>query len=346
MSEQKKWYEHAGDDSDVIVSTRVRVARNLAGQPFVWRLRVPERRELLRSILAAVQDERLAISGQLSCTLMEELSKTQAVSLAERGLVSPEFIARREGKALLCSEDESLSVAVNGGDHLLLAAMRPGLDLDGANAAADRIESMLSRALDFAFDREFGYLTADPANLGTGMHAELTLHLPGLARAGSLSRVAAGFSQLGLSLREGVGAEAGAELYRLSNRVTLGISEQEAVFNLKSMAYQVVTQERAARKALCQSLESQDRIFRSLGVVQNARLLPLGEFMECFTNVRLGVAEKLIRRGPAMESMAAVMTAAQPATLTLRAGQAMTAAERDAARAALVRSAWGADEKE
>ena len=105
-------------------------------------------------------------------------------------------------------------------------------------------------------------------------------------------------------------------------------------------------QERAARKTLCQSIEVQDKIFRSLGVVQNARLLSLSEFMECFTNVRLGVAEQLIRRGPAMDSMAPLMAGAQPATLMLRAGRSMTASERDAARARLVRAAWGNDGKE
>ena len=346
MTEQKKWFEYAGDDSDVIVSTGVHVVRNLANYPFVWRMRAQERKAMLHTILTAVQDDRLSIAGTLSCTSLEELSKTEAVSLAERGLVSPEFIAKREGRALLCNADESLSVVVNGNDHLYLTAMRPGLDLDGAGAAADTLESVLGHAFDFAFDREFGYLTADPANLGSGMHAELTMHLPGLARAGSLSRVAAGLSQLGLSLREGPGAESAAELYRLSNRVTLGISEQEAVFNLKSMAYQVVMQERAARKTLCQSIEVQDKIFRSLGVVQNARLLSLSEFMECFTNVRLGVAEQLIRRGPAMDSMASLMAGAQPATLMLRAGRSMTASERDAARARLVRAAWGNDGKE
>ncbi len=340
MSEKKKWYEYAGDDSDVIVSTRVSVARNLKDHPFVWRMRAAERKAVLRTVISAVQDEHLSIAGLFSCTLMEELTKTQAVSLAERGVVSPEFIAKCEGKALLCSEDESISIAVNGGDHLLLSAMRPGLDLDGAGSAADTLESVLSRVLPFAFDREFGYLTADPANLGTGMHAELTMHLPGLARAGSLSRVASGLAQLGLSLREGVGAESGAELYRLSNRVTLGISEQEATFNLKSMAYQVVMQERAARKTLCQPIENQDRIFRCLGVLQNARILPLGEFMECFSNVRLGIAQQMFPAGPAMDAMAPLMMRAQPATLTLLAGRSMTAAERDAARADLVRALW------
>lgn len=344
MSEKKKWFEYAGDDSDVIVSTRVSLSRNLDGHPFVWRMRAEEREEVLGEILAAVGNERLSVSGLFTCTRMESLTKTQAVSLAERGLVTPEFIAKREGKALLSCEDESVSIAVNGNDHLLLCAMRPGLDLDGAGAAADTLESVLSRAVSFAFDREFGYLTADPANLGTGMHAELTMHLPGLARGGSLPRLAANLGELGLSLREGVGAEASAELYRLSNRVTLGISEQTAIANLKSMAYQVVMQERAARETLCGSVECQDRVFRALGVVQNARLLPLSEFMDCFSNVRLGAAQQQYRGGPALDTMASVMAKAQPATLTLLMGKTMTASERDAARASLVRSVWGPKE--
>ena len=337
MHETKKWFDYAGDDSDVIVSTRVCVARNLAGFPFAWKMRASDRKTVLRTVLEAAQSSRLAIAGQFSCRLLEELSKTELVSLAERGLATPDFIARREGRALLCTEDESLSVSVNGGDHLLLAAMRPGLDLDGAYSAVDTLESVLSRALDFAFDEEFGYLTEDPADLGTGMHAELTLHLPALARAGSLPRVAAGLSKLGLRLREGLGAEPQAELYRLSNQVTLGISEQEAVFNLKSMAYQVVTQERSARSALCGTVEMQDRIFRALGVLQNARILPLPEFMSCFSQVRLGVSQQLFE-GIRLDGMAALMAEAQPATLMLGADKALSAAERDIARASLARS--------
>ena len=345
MSEGKKWYEYAGDDSDVIVNTRVNVARNLAGTPFAHRMKAADRKAVLSAVLEAAGDRRLSIAGQLRCSLMEELTKTEAVALAERGVVSPEFIAKREGRALLCSGDESLSVAVNGGEHLLISAMRPGLDLDGASNAADHMESILSRVLEFAFDPEFGYLTEDPANLGTGMHAEMTLHLPALSRSGALGRVAAGLSQLGLRLREGVGAEAGADLYRLSNRVTLGISEQEAVFNLKSMSLQVVLQERAARKSLCGTIECQDQIFRAYGILKNARLLPLNEFMQAFSNLRLGVAQQMFREGPPMDVMAPIMAAAQPANLMLRAGRALSKAEQNAFRGKLVRAALEGPER-
>ena len=218
MHETKKWFDYAGDDS---MSSSPHVCASRA----IWPVsRLPGKcahltaRRFCAPCWKRLRAAALPLPAGFPCRLLEELSKTELVSLAERGLVTPDFIARREGRALLCTEDESLSVSVNGGDHLLLAAMRPGLDLDGAYSAVDTLESVLSRALDFAFDEEFGYLTEDPADLGTGMHAELTLHLPALARAGSLPRVAAGLSKLGLRLREGLGAEPQAELYRSPTR--------------------------------------------------------------------------------------------------------------------------------
>ena len=320
MSEAKKWYAYPGQEQDVVVSTHIYLSRNLEGYPFVRRMRSAEQREVMETVLSAIENDRLPLAGLFSFWPFREMDKTSAVSFVERGLVTPEYIARREERGLLLTQDESLSIVLNGEDHLQIHTSRPGLDLEGAYDSADRLERILSKELTFSFDETFGYLTQNPADLGTGMHASLLLHLPALAGNGAVPRVASSLSRLGIDLRESMEAQGRASIYRLTNRVSLGISEQEALCNLRSMAMQVITQERAARKALCRQIDAEDKAFRSRALVSSARLLSLNECMELLSNVRLGVSQGFYSF-PGYETIAQWMAEVQPATLSLSVDQ-------------------------
>ncbi len=320
MSEAKKWYAYPGQEQDVVVSTHIYLSRNLEGYPFVRRMRSVEQREVMETVLSAIENDRLPLAGLFSFWPFREMDKTSAVSFVERGLVTPEYIARREERGLLLTQDESLSIVLNGEDHLHIHTSRPGLDLEGAYDSADRLERILSKELTFSFDETFGYLTQNPADLGTGMHASLLLHLPALAGNGAVPRVASSLSRLGIDLRESMEAQGRASIYRLTNRVSLGISEQEALFNLRSMAMQVITQERAARKALCRQIDAEDKAFRSRALVSSARLLSLNECMELLSNVRLGVSQGFYSF-PGYEIIAQWIAEVQPATLSLSVDQ-------------------------
>ena len=268
---------------------------------------------------------------------MGSLTQTDAVSLVERHLVSPEFASEREGRGLLLMKDESVSIMINEEDHLRIQVMQQGLALDEVYQMANRLDTLLDERLKFAFDDRLGYLTQCPTNLGTGMRASLMLHLPALQDSGAMNRIAGNLSKLGMTIRGlyGEGTQPKGALYQLSNQVTLGLSEEAAISNLKDIALQLVAQERAARKNLVKQIETQDAIGRSLGILRYAKLLNNDEFMKLISNVRLGISMGYIDH-ISYDQINTLMIEAQPATLMKQAGKNLSPMERDQKRAELV----------
>ena len=339
MSELK-WYEKAGQNSNVVVSTRVRLARNLRRQVFPARASLAQKEAVVKEVRAALLNGNSVLSREFRFLPLEELSPQAAASLVERHIVSPEFIADRQGKAVLVSEDESVSIMINEEDHVRIQVLREGLALKEAAETADRIDTLLGETLDFAYDREFGYLTQCPTNLGTGMRASLMLHLPGLTESGSMARVAANLSKLGLTLRGafGEGSKAVGEMYQLSNQITLGLSENQAIENLSAIAGQLMGEEKKMRAAMCQDAGWQDRISRAAGALKWARMMSGSEAAEELSLVRMGIAEGLLE-GMEMGEVNGLMVQAQPATLMAKMGKAMEEGERDRVRAGMLREA-------
>ncbi|MBQ4258131.1 MAG: protein arginine kinase [Clostridia bacterium] len=327
-----KWYEKAGTEDGIIISTRVRFARNLREYPFPSRLTLRQREEIIEKVWNALSASPIA-NGFLRKNL-SELSNIERVSLVERHLVSPELIASPEGRAAFIYEDESISIMVNEEDHLRIQVMKEGYNFEQALELADQIDSLLNEKLSFAFDSDLGYLTQCPTNLGTAMRASLMLHLPALQESGSISRISATLSRLGIAIR-GTYGEASrpvGAIYQLSNQLSLGLGEQEAIDNLKDIAAQLLEREKTARKKMIENLNVQDQIARSIGILKSARLLSADEFMRLCSNVRLGISEGLIRN-VSPEIINALTIHVQPATIQLRSGKALSPSERDALRA-------------
>ena len=306
----KKWYEKAGDQGDIIVSTRIRLARNLRNCPFPCKLQKDGMLKVDAAVKDAVLNGNSAIAGEFDYIDMGSLTQTDAVSLVERHLVSPEFASDREGRGLLLMKDESVSIMINEEDHLRIQVMQQGLALDEAYQMADHLDTLLDERLKFAFDDRLGYLTQCPTNLGTGMT------IRGIY---------------------GEGTQPKGALYQLSNQVTLGLSEQAAISNLKDIALQLVAQERAARETLVKHVETQDAIGRSLGILLYAKLLNNDEFMKLISNVRLGISMGLIDH-ISYDQINTLMIEAQPATLMKHAGKNLSPSQRDQRRADLVHS--------
>lgn len=339
MNEPLKWYEKNGPQGDVAVSVRVRLARNLQGYPFPGRLNDAGKKQVLEVIKEAVLGPNSLFAGFFAWVPVSSLSRTAAVSLVERHLVSPEFISRPQGRALLLSKDESIEVMINEEDHIRIQVLQEGLSLKEAWQTASRLDDALNERLSFAFDPHLGYLTQSPVDLGTGMRASLVLHLPAMEESGVIGRTASNLSKLGLSLQSawGEGEEVVGCLYQFSNRVTLGLSEEEALSNLETIAMQLLRQERGAREKLMQRLDTQDTVARSLGILQNARLLGQGECPKLLSNVRLGVSCGFLK-GISLETLNSLLVLTQPATLRLPSGQEeLPGQEQEILRARLVR---------
>lgn len=327
-----KWYLGEGEQSDVVLSTRIRLARNLADYPFPARLDTKSR----IAVNEIVRDAVPAAAG-LKYIEMKTLTQAQIVSLAERHLISPEFASSTDGRALLLSDSEEISVMLEEEDHIRLQVMKPGLSLAEAYAEADRLDSAINEHVKFAFDERLGYLTECPTNLGTGMRASVMLHLPALTALGRMNTLASTVSKLGLTIRGayGEGSASMGDLYQLSNQVTLGITEKGAIENLKTIVLQLASQERAARAELLKNAETEDMIYRAYGVLKSARLLGTKEFMQLASRVRMGAVGGLLGVDPKL--LNELMVSMQPASLNAQAGKILDARERDILRAKTVR---------
>ncbi len=327
-----KWYLGEGEQSDVVLSTRIRLARNLAEYPFPARLDTKSRiavNEIVRDAVPA--------AANLKYIEMKTLTQAQIVSLAEKHLISPEFASSADGRALLLSDSEEISVMLEEEDHIRLQVMKPGLSLSEAYAEADRLDNAINEKVKFAFDERLGYLTECPTNLGTGMRASVMLHLPALTALGRMNTLASTVSKLGLTIRGayGEGSASMGDLYQLSNQVTLGITEKGAIENLKTIVLQLASQERAARTELLKSVETEDTVYRAYGVLKSARLLGTKEFMQLASRVRMGAVGGLLSVDP--KQLNELMVSLQPASLNAQAGKTLDARERDILRAKIVR---------
>ena len=325
--------------NDVVISTRIRLARNLKDFPFPCKLNSQGREKVIEKVRDAVKKSNSPVASDFSFIRMSELTSSQSVSLVEKRLVSPEFISDTDGRALLISKDECFSIMINEEDHIRLQVITKGLSLEQAYDTADKLDTLLDENLDFAFDEKLGYLTQCPTNLGTGMRASVMLHLPALEKSRAINRIAGNLSKLGLTIRgaHGEGTEPKGALYQLSNQVTLGISEKAAIENLKNITEQLIAQENQARERLCSSIDIQDAISRSLGILRSALVISHDEALKLLSNVRLGIVSKQIT-DVSTETIDKLMLAVEPATLTVSLNKNLSAHDRDIERAKLIRA--------
>ncbi|MCQ2460910.1 MAG: ATP--guanido phosphotransferase [Clostridia bacterium] len=332
-----KWYELQGAENDVIISTKVAIARNVKGYNFTIKLNSEEKYEIADKI-DEILDKKLP--GKFVSTPMNEVGRDLQISLAEQNLVTPEFVSYAEGRTLVTTEDQSLSIMVCEEDHLKIQSLLPGLELEKAYELSNTLDTLLDEDLEFAFDKKLGYLTQCPTNIGTAMRASVTLQLPALSMRGQIPKLASMVSKLGLVLSGAYGEADNpvGSLFQLSNQVTLGISEQAAIDNLKSISLSIVEQERAFRKDLMNSLKFQDIFWRSFGTLKNARVISFGEFMESMAIIKVGVATGEVE--VPCEKLNELIFTMQPATLNVAYGQSLDRGIRDAKRAEAIRNVF------
>lgn len=327
-----KWYIGEGDHNDIVISTRIRIARNLADYPFPVRLDNKSKIEVNEKIRDALDGKE-----NLTYTELKTLTRSQIISLAERHLISPEFASNSDARALLMSDNEDISIMLCEEDHIRIQVMKSGLALKEAYELADKIDTEINQSLKYAFDEKLGYLTQCPTNLGTGMRASVMLHLPALTAKGQIGSLASTVSKLGLTIRGayGEGMSAMGDLYQLSNQVSLGISEKSAIDNLKTITLQLAAQERAAREEASKSIETEDAVFRAYGILKSARILSTKEFMSLISKVRLGAVLGMIKTD--LKTINELMVSMQPATINAFVGKTLSLEERDVERAKIVR---------
>ena len=322
---------------DIIVSSRVRLARNYADLPFRLKAKPQDGEACIRRTLDALRD----LPESSTFYQLRSMGETERGCLVEDHLISPDLLMHEEEGAALIRGDEKISVMMNEEDHLRIQAFSPGDQLQEAAENAFAIEDTLERRLSFAFDAQLGYLTACPTNTGTGMRASAMLHLPMLTISKQMGKVNQLAAKLGLTLRGiyGEGSEARGFLYQLSNQVTLGRTEQELLETVGAVARQIAEMERVFRSKVWEKdpVGFEDQLNRSLGLMRFARRMNEKEFMTHWSNLRMGAAmEKLPL---SLETCDAVLKAAQPAHVKKLAGRELTPREQEEKRSDMLRAA-------
>jgi protein arginine kinase len=344
------WLEASGPHAEIVLSTRVRLARNFQGRAFGGRLREEERERIYTEARAAADQGRLLRDG-IAVELAELPAPARRV-LLERHLISREMagspgsgeVAR--GSALFLSRDERVGVLINEEDHLRLQSILSGLRLQDAFRLVDDLDEDLGHALSFAYHPEFGHLTSCPTNVGTGLRASVFLHLPGLVLTKEIGKVLQGIGQVGLTFRGlyGEGSEVVGNFFQISNQTTLGKSEDDLIDHLQEIVSRVIQYELQARSVLMRDAPTviEDKIWRAYGLLRYARSLGFEEVMNLLSGVRLGVSMKLLP-GPSVYTLNKIMIYTQAAHLEEGAGRSLSEAESDLHRAAYVRRILAAE---
>lgn len=337
-----RWMESGGLHSDVILSSRIRLARNLEGLPFPHRMDQAQAEQLIRQVEQGVKEINLmGLPSRVELYRLAEAPGLERQVLVDKHLISPQQAQDARGKAVAISEDESVSIMVSEEDHLRIQVLAPGLQLKETWRIASTIDDALENKLNYAFHPHRGYVTACPTNVGTGLRASVMMHLPGLVLTQQAGRLFHSLSQLGLVVRGlyGEGTEAAGHMFQISNQTSLGKAEEEIIEHLEAVALKVIEAERQARQHLFSEmrLQIEDRVNRAYGILSTARIMTSEEAMRLLSDVRLGIGLGIF---PAIshESINELMVAMQPAFLQKAEGRELNAHERDVKRAALIRS--------
>lgn len=332
-----KWYEDKSLDSGVVLSARIRLARNIKGYPFSQRLNPRQAGELAEKVRAAVINDRTPIGKSFTYTYLPSLDGNQKLAMLENHIVSPELVKKQSPCGVLTNEDNSVNILINEEDHIRIQAMRPGYGIDRAWEEADRIDSLIGESVKYAYDEEFGFLTSCLTNTGTGLRASFMLHLPMLEANGKMRELAANVSKFGMTIRGiyGEGSEPLGAIYQLSNQITLGKSESEIIELLKNIASQIIDKENALREQALKSksVDMEDIACRALGTLKYCAKISSAEAMTLLSRVRLGIVSGIIDAGCCKTDIFNVMMKIQGGNLQSRIGHTAGEAERDRERA-------------
>ena len=326
------WYTKTGKDGDVVLSSRVRLARNIKGIPFGKRMSELSQQEIIDRASKALNHLKL-----IDLNKMNEIEKQ---ALLEQHLISADMISNDRKKALLLNDDSSISVMLGEEDHIRIQSMTPGFDLDLCLENANKIDDELEKCVEYGFNEKFGYLTCCPTNVGTGMRASVMMQLTALVMSGKMESIVSVLSKLGIAVRGiyGEGSKALGNIFQISNQVTLGVSEEETLQKMKQIVSELAEKEREAAKKIYEEnkYRLEDKIMRSLGILKNAVILTSDETMSLLSDVRLGINTGIIKN-ISLEDVMKTMYSVLPATV-VRNYNTSSAEDRDLKRAEIVKA--------
>ncbi len=330
------WYVQNGKESDVVLSSRVRLSRNIKGYPFTNKCTEEE----LKEIYNKIKDITPLIGYNLKFISMEDMDDVTKQSLVEKHIISPDFArTKMPYTAIIINDEENICIMVNEEDHIKLQVFTSGLDIDNILNLAIEIDEKLEELLPYSYHQKYGYLTACPTNVGTGLKISTLVHIPGLEMTGNLSKMLNVVNNLGMNVRGiyGEGTKAEGDIYQIANNQTLGITEKEIAKNLNLITQKIIEQERIARKYLTKnSVKLEDKVYRDYGILTNARRLSEDEAIELISSVKLGTDLGIIKE-LTDKKVAELILYTKPANIQKRVGKKLSVLNQDIARCEIIK---------
>lgn len=329
------WYKE--NNNDIVISTRIRLARNMKKYPFPNAMTEAQLKSAVTEVENAVTGGNSTLSKTFKNLHMSELDEIGRGELVEKHLISPGLGKRA---SVMISDDECMSIMLMEEDHIRLQIIKGGFCLDEAWNLADKVDDVIEESIEYAFHKDFGYLTACPTNTGTGLRASVMMHLPALTMTNNMDRIISSASNLGIAVRGlyGEGSKAYGSLYQISNQITMGMSEEELIEKLKNIVGQIKGHEEKMRETLMKENKDalEDRLWRSYGTLKYARSITSNEAKSLISDVILGVNMGIIKKEDA--NFIELMIETEPSVLSRNAGKNLTPAERDRKRAENLRA--------
>ncbi|MBU1320343.1 MAG: protein arginine kinase [candidate division Zixibacteria bacterium] len=333
-----KWLQADGTDAAIVLSSRIRLARNVADIHYPDRASDEMQAKAKEYVRSALEEKGMLDIGKLyESETIDDLDRN---FLIERHLISPEFLRTSTNRALYVRDDESVSIMINEEDHLRIQSFQSGLEIQTAMNNAERTDHELGNKLEYDFSSDYGFLTSCPTNVGTGLRASVLIHLPGLVLTNEIDGVLSQITKVGLAVRGfyGEGSDVLGNIFQVSNQTTLGRKEEDIIGSLEEVTRQLMAHEENARTTLIRDAgeEIKDKIWRAYGILKHARVLSSGEAMNLLSAMRMGVAMGILDMLP-LRLINEIMLLVQPAHLQKLLNEELSPSERDSRRAQLVR---------
>lgn len=330
------WYLQTGNKGDVVSSTRIRLARNIKGIPFVTKYTKEDALKVIDIMEKAISK----LGYGLKLVKLKDLDDITKIALVENHIISPEFAYNKgEIGAIAINDEENISIMINEEDHLRIQVISSGLELENSLALATEIDKKLEEIVSYSYSDKYGFLTSCPTNVGTGLRASVMVHLPALSKTRNIGKVLEVVNGFDMNIRGlyGEGSKSQGDIYQISNKQSLGISEEETIKNIKIITDKVIEQEKLARKILTKNeIELEDNVYRDYGILTNAKKISSEESNKLISNVKLGVDMGIIKEINDLK-VKKLEVYTKPANLQKYLGQPLEAVDRDIKRAEVIK---------
>ncbi len=336
------WYDIDSSNNGIVISSRIRLARNLKKYPFYMKITKEQSEAMIEDIKNAVFNNQNLLNENLEYIELNKLDKVNKISMVEKHIISPALVKSIKPTALILKQDETISIMLNEEDHIRIQVIATDDNIDEVYKLSNKIDDLIEENVEYAYDNDYGYLTSCPTNVGTGMRASYMIHIPLIELTGQIKQIVQFISKFGLTIRGiyGEGSEPQGGIYQISNQITLGKKEEAIISNLKTVTSQIIEQEQKLRQKLISEnyITLEDQVYRAYGLVSNAKIMALDEAMRDLSYVRLGYEMGVLEEPLPLSNIYNIMINIQPANLTKYAGKNLEKDEINVVRAEFIRN--------